>query len=39
MNIGFVGVGFMGKHMAINLIKAGHSIKVFDINSRVVDEL
>ena len=21
MNIGFVGVGFMGKHMAINLIK------------------
>ncbi len=39
MNIGFVGVGFMGKHMAINLINAGHSIKVFDINSSVVDEL
>ncbi len=39
MNIGFVGVGFMGKHMAINLINAGHSIKVFDINSSIVDEL
>jgi 3-hydroxyisobutyrate dehydrogenase len=28
--IGFVGVGIMGRPMALNLIKAGHSLKVFN---------
>ncbi|MDX2155230.1 MAG: 3-hydroxyisobutyrate dehydrogenase [Hyphomicrobiaceae bacterium] len=30
--IGFIGLGNMGQHMARNLIKAGHSLKVFDLN-------
>ncbi len=29
-NIGFIGLGNMGLPMAINLAKAGHSVKVFD---------
>ncbi|MBM3859496.1 MAG: tartronate semialdehyde reductase [Verrucomicrobia bacterium] len=31
MKIGFVGLGIMGRPMALNLIKAGHEWKVFDI--------
>lgn len=31
-SIGFIGLGNMGQHMARNLIKAGHSLKVFDLN-------
>ena len=33
--VGFIGLGNMGGHMAHNLIKAGHTLKVFD----VVDDL
>ena len=28
--IGFIGLGNMGKHMAANLLKAGHSVVVYD---------
>lgn len=31
--IGFIGLGNMGSHMARNLIKAGHELKVYDLNS------
>jgi 3-hydroxyisobutyrate dehydrogenase len=31
MKLGFVGVGNMGNPMAANLVKAGHSLQVFDI--------
>lgn len=31
MNIGFIGLGIMGKPMAKNLLKAGHSLIVYDI--------
>jgi 3-hydroxyisobutyrate dehydrogenase len=34
--IGFVGVGNMGGPMAINLLKAGHSVKVFDLSADAV---
>lgn len=34
--IGFIGLGNMGAHMARNLIKAGHSLKVFDLNEEMV---
>mgnify|MGYP001430557349 FL=1 len=37
--IGFVGLGIMGKPMAKNLIDAGYSLTVFDINQAAVDEL
>jgi 2-hydroxy-3-oxopropionate reductase len=30
-NVGFIGLGIMGRPMAINLIKAGHEVTVFDI--------
>jgi 3-hydroxyisobutyrate dehydrogenase len=29
--IGFIGLGNMGRHMARNLVKAGHAVKVFDV--------
>ena len=37
--IGFIGLGIMGKPMAKNLLKAGYSLVVFDINSKPVEEL
>jgi 2-hydroxy-3-oxopropionate reductase len=39
MNIGFIGLGIMGKPMAKNLIAAGHALTVFDINPAPVTEL
>jgi 3-hydroxyisobutyrate dehydrogenase len=29
--VGFIGLGNMGEHMAHNLLKAGHSVKAFDV--------
>jgi 3-hydroxyisobutyrate dehydrogenase len=34
--IGFIGLGNMGQHMTRNLIKAGHSLKVFDLNEEAM---
>ena len=31
MRVGFIGLGNMGGPMALNLIKAGHSLIVFDV--------
>lgn len=31
--IGFIGIGHMGAPMALNLLKAGHDVKVFDLNA------
>ena len=39
MNIGFIGLGIMGKPMARNLIKAGHQLVVFDILKESVREV
>lgn len=39
MNIGFIGLGIMGKPMAKNLIKAGYDLTVFDLNGDAVNEL
>lgn len=30
MRIGFIGLGHMGRPMALNLIKAGHAVQVYD---------
>lgn len=35
--IGFIGLGNMGGHMANNLLKAGHSLKAFDLSKDAVD--
>ncbi len=36
-NIGFIGLGHMGLPMALNLLKAGHSVKGFDLNPEALD--
>jgi 2-hydroxy-3-oxopropionate reductase len=37
--IGFIGLGVMGKPMALNLIKAGYSLMVYDIRPEPVKEV
>jgi 2-hydroxy-3-oxopropionate reductase len=37
--IGFIGLGTMGKWMALNLLKAGFPIKAYDINPAAVEFL
>lgn len=39
MKIGFIGLGIMGKPMAINLLKAGYELTVYDINPEPMDAL
>ncbi|MCH2321378.1 MAG: 2-hydroxy-3-oxopropionate reductase [SAR202 cluster bacterium] len=38
-NIGFVGLGIMGRPMAKNLIKAGYSLTVYDMVGTAVEEV
>ena len=38
-NLGFTGVGIMGKPMAGHLLAAGHTVNVYDVNSKPVQEL
>jgi 2-hydroxy-3-oxopropionate reductase len=37
--MGFIGLGIMGKPMAMNLLKAGYSLTVYDIRSEPVKEV
>jgi 2-hydroxy-3-oxopropionate reductase len=37
--IGFIGLGIMGKPMAINLIKAGYDLTVYDIRPEPIKEV
>ncbi len=39
MKVGFIGLGIMGKPMSKNLIKAGYSLVVHDVNKSAVTEL
>ena len=39
MNIAFIGLGNMGAPMARNLLKAGHSLNLFDLNTEILAEL
>lgn len=36
MDIGFIGLGNMGGPMALNLLKAGHSLTVYDLSANAV---
>ena len=36
MQIAFIGLGNMGAPMAINLVKAGHSVKAFDLSQDAI---
>ena len=38
-NVGFIGLGNMGRPMARNLIKAGYSLTVYDVVGTAVEEL
>jgi len=37
--IGFIGLGIMGKPMSKNLLKAGYSLVVYDLNNDAVNEV
>ncbi|MBN1006090.1 3-hydroxyisobutyrate dehydrogenase [Amphritea pacifica] len=37
--IGFIGLGNMGGPMAINLLKAGHEVKAFDLSQAAVEHV
>ena len=37
--VGFIGLGIMGKPMALNLLRAGVQLSVNDVNTAAVDEL
>lgn len=35
----FIGLGTMGREMAVNLMKAGHRVRAFDVRQEAVDDL
>jgi 2-hydroxy-3-oxopropionate reductase len=37
--IGLIGLGIMGKPMAVNILKAGYDLTVYDLNQKSIDEL
>ncbi len=39
MKVGFVGVGFMGRHMARNVLNGGHDMRVYDARRDAADEI
>lgn len=39
MQVGFVGLGVMGAPMALNILKGGHGLTVFDTNAEAVARL
>ncbi len=38
MKVGFIGVGYMGRHMARNVANSDHEMTVYDINKESADE-
>jgi 2-hydroxy-3-oxopropionate reductase len=39
MEVGFVGIGVMGVHMARNLLRAGYRVRVYDVRAGAADAL
>ena len=39
MNVGFIGLGIMGKPMAMNIQKAGHTVYAYDHHMERAEEL
>ena len=35
--VGFIGLGHMGSGMAANLVKAGHTVRAFDLSAEALD--
>jgi 2-hydroxy-3-oxopropionate reductase len=38
-NVGFIGLGIMGRPMTVNLLKAGYNVTVYDINKEAIEKL
>ena len=39
MKVGFIGLGVMGKSMAINILNCGYKLKVYDVIKETMTEL
>src|ERR1041385_2360783 len=39
MQVGFIGLGHMGQHMARHVAEAGHSVAAFDLRAELVAQL
>jgi 2-hydroxy-3-oxopropionate reductase len=37
--VGFIGLGVMGREMSLNLIKAGHDVRVFDTRTEAIADV
>jgi len=37
--VGFIGIGTMGREMVLNLLKAGHAVRAFDLNQAAVADV
>ncbi|HEX2117519.1 MAG TPA: NAD(P)-dependent oxidoreductase [Alphaproteobacteria bacterium] len=37
--VGFIGLGVMGREMSINLVKAGHDVRVYDARSEAIADV
>src|SRR4051812_10707045 len=38
-SVGFIGIGTMGREMVINLLKAGHPVRAFDLSEAAVADV
>src|SRR4051794_12354772 len=38
-SVGFIGVGVMGREMVLNLLKAGHRVRLFDVRREAAEGL
>ena len=38
-NVAFIGLGTMGQHMALNLLRAGHAVAAFDVRAEAIESL
>ena len=38
-SVGFIGLGTMGREMVLNLLKAGHPVRVYDVRREAISEL
>ena len=38
-SVGFIGIGTMGREMVLNLLKAGHPVRAFDLNEAAVSDV
>ena len=39
MKVGFIGVGFMGQHMAKHILEGGHDLTIYDISETAAKDL